>query len=94
MKFVPLTEAKDHLSALADEVESTHEIVTVTRHGRPAVALVAVDDLEAMQETIFWLSQPGIRDSIAEGDAAIDAGRGVGLEQAAADLQARTAQGA
>ena len=31
--------------------------------GRPDV--YQADDLESLQETVFWLSQPGIRDTIA-----------------------------
>ena len=26
---------------------------------------MSADDLESLQETVFWLSQPGIRDTIA-----------------------------
>ncbi|HYB35314.1 MAG TPA: type II toxin-antitoxin system Phd/YefM family antitoxin [Mycobacterium sp.] len=68
MRSVPLGEAKDKLSALVDEAESTHEIITITRHGRPAAVLMSADDLESLQETVFWLSQPGIREDIAEAE--------------------------
>ncbi len=67
MKTVPLSEAKDRLSALVDEADQTHEIVQITRHGRPAAVLMSADDLESLQETIFWLSQPGIREEIDSG---------------------------
>jgi antitoxin YefM len=33
---IPLSEAKDKLSALVEAGEMTHEIVTITRHGREA----------------------------------------------------------
>jgi antitoxin YefM len=65
VRLVPLGEAKDKLSALVDDAQSTHEIVAITKHGRPAAVLMAADDLESLQETVFWLSQPGIRDDIA-----------------------------
>jgi prevent-host-death family protein len=65
MRSIPLGEAKDKLSALVDDAESTHDIITITKHGRPAAVLMSADDLESLQETIFWLSQPGIRDTIA-----------------------------
>jgi antitoxin YefM len=77
MQTVPLSEAKDQLSALVDGVQSTHEAVTITRHGRPAAVLMAVDDLESLQETLFWLSQPGIRDDIAEAEREIADGGGL-----------------
>jgi antitoxin YefM len=65
MRSVPLGEAKDKLSALVDDAQSTHDIIAITKHGRPAAVLMSADDLESLQETVFWLSQPGIRDDIA-----------------------------
>ena len=65
MKTLSLSEAKDRLSGLIDEAESTHEMVTITKHGRPAAVLMAADDLASLHETLFWLSQPGIRDDLA-----------------------------
>lgn len=72
MTSVPLSEAKDKFSAMVERAERTHEIVTITRHGRPAAVLMAAEDLESLHETLFWLSQPGVREDIAaaRGDAA------------------------
>jgi prevent-host-death family protein len=66
MKSVALSEAKDKLSALVDEVDREHEIVRITRHGRGAAVLISEDDLESMRETLFWLTREGVRDDIAE----------------------------
>lgn len=66
MKTVPLSEAKDKLSSLVDEADRTHEIIQITRHGHPSAVLMSADDLESLQETIHWLSQPGIREDLAQ----------------------------
>ena len=68
MKTLPLSEAKDKLSGLVEEAESTHEIITITRHGRPAAVLMAADYLESLHETLFWLSQAGLGESIANAE--------------------------
>jgi antitoxin YefM len=68
VRLVPLGEAKDKLSALVDDAETTHDIITITKHGRAAAVLMSADDLESLQETVYWLSQPGIRDDIAQGE--------------------------
>jgi len=34
-----------------------------------------VDEWESLQETLFWLSQPGIRESISEATSDVSAGR-------------------
>ncbi|GAA2173884.1 hypothetical protein GCM10009784_09950 [Arthrobacter parietis] len=66
MRTVPLSEAKDKLSSLVDEADRTHEIIHITRHGRPSAVLMSADDLESLQETIFWLSQPRIREDLEQ----------------------------
>ncbi|MCZ2804893.1 type II toxin-antitoxin system Phd/YefM family antitoxin [Modestobacter sp. VKM Ac-2983] len=65
MTTVPLSEAKDKLSALVEAAETTHDIVTITRHGREAAVLMAKSDLDSLHETIFWLSQQGVREDVA-----------------------------
>jgi antitoxin YefM len=75
MTSVPLSEAKDNLSALVEAAETTHEIVTITRHGRPAAVLMSQDDLDSLHETIFWLSQPRVQEDIAAADAEAADGR-------------------
>jgi prevent-host-death family protein len=42
MRLVALSEAKDHLSEFVAAAEAGQEI-TITRHGKPAARLVAVD---------------------------------------------------
>ena len=63
-----LSEAKDRLSGLVDEAETTHEMVTITKHGRPAAVLMAAADLESLHDTLFWLSQPGFRSDQQEAE--------------------------
>ena len=81
MRSVPLGEAKDKLSALVDDAQSTHDIITITKHGRPAAVLMSADDLESLQETIFWLSQPGIHDDVAAAEREYSEGTPVSGDQ-------------
>lgn len=37
--------------------------------------MVSADEWESLQETLFWLSQPGIHESLAEAEDDIAAGR-------------------
>jgi antitoxin YefM len=64
---IPLTDAKARLNELVEETALTHERVTITRHGRPAAVLIAVEDLEAMEETLFWQSQTGVHEDLEAG---------------------------
>lgn len=87
MTSVPLSEAKDKLSSLVEQAESTHEIVTITRHGRPAAVLMAAEDLESLHETLFWLSEPGVREDIAAARRDVEAGRVTGADELRAELR-------
>ena len=77
MTSVPLSEAEDNLSALVEAAGTTHGIVPITRHGRPAAVLMSEDDLDSLHETLFWLSQPGVREDIAAAETETTDGRTV-----------------
>ena len=70
-----LSEAKDKLSALIDEVEREHETIRITRHGNGVAVLISEDDLESLHETLFWLSQPGVQEDLAESRLAVQNGQ-------------------
>lgn len=73
-KTVPAREFRARLSALLGEVADQHEHVIVTRNGRPAAALVPVNEYEALEETAEILSDSATLAAIEEGLA--DLGRG------------------
>jgi len=81
MKTVPLTEAKDKLSALIDEADTTHEIIQITRHGRVAAVIMSADDLESLNETLHALRTPGVAEELNQADADYAAGNTVSGEQ-------------
>lgn len=68
MATVTATEARRHLYKLVDQVQDTHEPIQITGKRGNAV-LVGEDDWRAVQETLFLVSIPGMRDSIVEGMA-------------------------
>ena len=86
MQTVSLSEAKDKLSGLVDEAETTHEIITITRHGRAAAVLMSADDLESLHETLYWLSKPGIRESIAQAERQYAAGETISGDELRAEF--------
>lgn len=74
MRTVALSEAKDKLSALVDEAASTHEVISISRHGHVAAVLMAADDLESLRETIRVLSTPGALQELEDARAAYEVG--------------------
>lgn len=78
---IPLADAKARLSAVLDEVRGTHERVVITRNGRPEAVIMAVSDLEALEETLDLLSTPGAADQIRQAEADIAAGNTVDADE-------------
>ena len=66
MKSVPATKARQHLYRLVDEVAETSEPIAITGRRGNAV-LVAEADWRAIDETLYLLSIPGMRESIRAG---------------------------
>jgi prevent-host-death family protein len=84
-----LAEVKARLSELVALVGAQHERVTVTVHGRPAAVLLAVDDLEALEETIAVLSDANALQALDKADAELAMGLAEDEESLAAAMKAR-----
>jgi prevent-host-death family protein len=91
MSNCTLADARNRFSELVAAVESTHERVVVTKHGRPAVILMSPDDLESLEESIDILSTPGALDDIREAEHEIARGEIFDETAIRADLAARAA---
>ena len=66
MPTVTATEARAKLYRLIDQAASSHEPIIITGKRANAV-LISEDDWRAIQETLYLLSIPGMRESIREG---------------------------
>jgi len=66
MTGITATEARSNLYRLIDEAAETHQPIVIIGKRNKAV-LVAEDDWSAIQETLYLLSVPGMRESIREG---------------------------
>lgn len=78
-EHVSLADAKNHLSEVVDRLEREHGRVVITRHGRPAVVMLSLDDLESLEESLDILSNPDLVAEIHEAQAETAAGRTRGL---------------
>lgn len=66
MTTVTASEARAKLYRLIDETAASHQPLLISGKRNKAV-LVSEEDWEAIQETLFLLSVPGMRESIREG---------------------------
>jgi prevent-host-death family protein len=66
MNILKATEARAKLYSLIDEAASSHQPIVITGKRANAV-LVSEEDWNAITETLYLLSIPGMRESIKEG---------------------------
>ena len=68
MQTVTVSEARANLYKLIDETANSHQPIVIVGKRSRAV-LIAGEDWDAIQETLFLLSVPGMRESIKQGMA-------------------------
>lgn len=66
MTILKATEARANLYNLIDETAESHQPVVITGKRHNAV-LISEEDWNAINETLYLVSIPGMRDSIKEG---------------------------
>ena len=88
-KTVPVREFRKNLSRLLSDVADRRDHVLVSRHGRPAAALVPVDEYEALEETAEILSDPDALAALEEGLAELSRDEAVTLGDLRRELAER-----
>ena len=66
MISLPATQARARLYQLLDEAAESHEPIQITGKRSNAV-LLSEEDWRSIQETLYLVSLPGMRDSIRKG---------------------------
>lgn len=66
MVRITATEARSNLYRLIDETAESHQPIVITGKRNSAV-LLSEEDWSAIQETLYLLSLPSMRESIREG---------------------------
>jgi antitoxin YefM len=66
---VALTEVRDNIKTIIDEVVDTATEYTVTRHGKPVAVILSYEEYESMVETLNILSDDDAMAAIEEAEA-------------------------
>ncbi|SEN03028.1 antitoxin YefM [Pseudorhodobacter antarcticus] len=84
MNILTYTDARNGLAGAMDRVVQDREATVITRTGREAVVMVALEEWNAIQATLHLLSSPRNADRLHASIAELDAGdgeeRGLNLE--------------
>jgi antitoxin YefM len=66
-KTIPVRDFRSNLAQVLSDVADRRDHFVVTRNGRPAAALVPIDEYEALEETAEILSDPDALDALQAG---------------------------
>ena len=66
MRTITATSARSEIYGLMDAAQASHEPIQITGKRGNAI-LIAESDWKAIQETLYLLGIPGMRESIVEG---------------------------
>ena len=88
---MPVREFRTKLSELLSDVADRRDHVLVTRNGKPAAALVPIDEYEALEETAEILSDSATLAAIEAGVAELARDESITLTALRAELAERRA---
>jgi antitoxin YefM len=88
-KTVPAREFRSRLSELLSDVADRRDHVLVTRNGKPAAALVPIDEYEALEETAEILSDSATLAAIEAGLSELANGETITLQALRTELGER-----
>jgi len=90
-KTIPVREFRSHLAEVLSDVADRRDHVVLTRNGRPAAALVPIDEYEALEETAEILSDAATLEAIQAGLDDLVRGETIALEDLRGELAAKRA---
>jgi antitoxin YefM len=90
-KTIPVNEFRSNLAEVISEVADRRDHVVVTRNGRPAVALVPIDEYQALEETAEILSDAATLEAIEAGLDEISRGETVDFDDLRRELAEKRA---
>ena len=74
-KTIALTKAKIRLERIINDVVSSHAKYVITQNGKPKAAVMAVEELESLIETLDILTDPKAVRALKNAEKDIKAGR-------------------
>jgi antitoxin YefM len=87
LKDMPITTARHELTALPELLEKDPGAVTITRRGKPVLAVLPWDMYETLLETLEVLGDPELMEALRQSLQEIEAGQAIPWEDAKRTLE-------
>jgi prevent-host-death family protein len=91
-KTIPVRQLRSNLAAVLSDVADRRDHVVVTRNGRPAAALVPIDEYQALEETAEILSDAATLEALHAGLDELTRGETVDFGELRRELATKRAE--
>ena len=85
-RTLPITEFRNTLPTLINNVQRKLDEYIITVKGKPAAILMSIDEYESLQETLDIMADKKLMREIKEAEKEIDQGKGIPWEEAEKEL--------
>ncbi len=86
IRDIPIAKVRSQLTSLPKQLTRTHDTVTVTRRGKPVLAILPWEEYESITETLEIIGDKRLMAALREGIRELKAGKGIPWEQAKKNL--------
>jgi antitoxin YefM len=86
LSSMPITEARHELTSLPERLTQEGCTLTITRRGKPVLAVMTWDHYEALLETLEILGDVNLMTDLRQSIAEAKSGQGIDWESAKQDL--------
>ena len=86
LKDIPITEARHVLTELPQRLAKEPGAVSVTRRGKPVLAIMPWEFYESLVETLEVMADPELMESLRRGIREMKEGKGIPWEKVKRDL--------
>ena len=87
IKTIPITQAREDLTGLVEDVRKKLDEYIITVNGKPAAVIMSADEYESWKETNEILADPELMKAIKEGEKEIEEGKGIDWEDLKKELK-------
>ena len=86
-RTLPVTEVRERLTELVDEVNDKFEQIEITKNGKPRAVIMSADEFEGWKETLEIMSDPKLMRDIKQAEKDFRDGKSITLEQLKKELK-------
>mgnify|MGYP001575849897 FL=1 len=85
-RTLPVTEAREKLTELVDEVNNKFEQIEITKNGKPRAIIMSADEFDSWKETMEVLSDEQLMKDIRQAEKEFREGKSIPWEQVKEEL--------